>query len=72
MGVSQAAVGAGRNVLNNRLILPITVQFGTFVGCMRSFQRPESLEPVPGDVVATLRRIDRAAGAEARYADQLA
>jgi Fic family protein len=38
---------------------------------MRSFQRPESLEPVPGDVVATLRRIDRAAGAEARYADQL-
>lgn len=38
---------------------------------MRSFQRAESLEPVPGDVVVTLRRIDRAAGAEARYADQL-
>ncbi|HMK96366.1 MAG TPA: hypothetical protein VK425_02405, partial [Acidimicrobiales bacterium] len=38
---------------------------------MRSFQRTETLSPVPGDVVATLRRIDRAAGAEARYADQL-
>jgi hypothetical protein len=34
-------------------------------------RRPESLEPVPGDVVATLRRIDRAAGAEATHADQL-
>ena len=38
---------------------------------MRSFQRPEILEPVPGDVVAMLGRIDRSAGAEARYADQL-
>jgi len=38
---------------------------------MRSFQHPESLEPVPGDVVVMLRRVDRAAGAEARYADQL-
>ena len=38
---------------------------------MRSFQRPETLDPVPGDVIAPLRRIDRAAGAEARYADQL-
>lgn len=38
---------------------------------MRSFQHPETLDPVPGDVVATLRRIDRAAGAEGRYADQL-
>jgi len=38
---------------------------------MRSFQRPSTLSPVPGDIVATLGKIDRAAGAEARYADQL-
>jgi Fic family protein len=38
---------------------------------MRSFQHPRTLDPVPGDVVAILRRIDRAAGAEGRYADQL-
>jgi Fic family protein len=38
---------------------------------MRSFQHPQTLDPVPGDLVATLRRIDRAAGAEGRYADQL-
>ncbi|MGD0256241.1 MAG: Fic family protein [Acidimicrobiales bacterium] len=38
---------------------------------MRSFQHSQTLDPVPGDVVATLRRIDRAAGAEGRYADQL-
>src|ERR1700682_2896208 len=38
---------------------------------MRSFQHPETLSPVPGDVVTTLRGIDRAAGAEARNADQL-
>ena len=38
---------------------------------MRSFQHPQTLDPVPGDVVATLRRIDRAAGAEGRYSDQL-
>ena len=38
---------------------------------MRSFQHPLTLDPVPGDVVTTLRRIDRAAGAEGRYADQL-
>jgi len=38
---------------------------------MRSFQRPSTLDPVPGDIVKTLRRIDQAAGAEARYADQL-
>ncbi len=38
---------------------------------MRSFQHPETVSPVPGHVVTTLRRIDRAAGAEARYADQL-
>lgn len=38
---------------------------------MRSFQRPSTLDPVPGDIVATLRRIDLAAGAEARYLDQL-
>lgn len=38
---------------------------------MRSFQNPEILDPVPGDVVGTLGQIDRAAGAEARYADQL-
>lgn len=38
---------------------------------MRSFQRPDTLDPVPGAIVATLRTIDLAAGAEARYADQL-
>jgi Fic family protein len=38
---------------------------------MRSFQHPKTLDPVPGDVVALLRQIDRAAGAEGRYADQL-
>jgi Fic family protein len=38
---------------------------------MRSFQRAETLDPVPADIVAVLRRIDRAAGAESRYADQL-
>jgi Fic family protein len=38
---------------------------------MRSFQRRETLDPVPGSIVATLRRIDVAAGAEARYLDQL-
>lgn len=38
---------------------------------MRSFQRAETLDPVPGDVVTMLRRIDLAAGAEARAADQL-
>ena len=37
---------------------------------MRSFQQGR-LDPVPGDVVAVLRRLDRAAGAEASYADQL-
>ena len=38
---------------------------------MRSFQHPRTLAPVPGDVVALLRRVDLAAGGEARYADQL-
>jgi Fic family protein len=38
---------------------------------MRSFQHTQTLDPVPGDVVALLRQIDRAAGAEGRYADQL-
>lgn len=38
---------------------------------MRSFQRDTTLDPVPGDVVAALGHIDRAAGAEARYRDQL-
>jgi Fic family protein len=38
---------------------------------MRSFQHPQTLDPVPGDVVASLRRIDRAAGAEGGYTDQL-
>jgi Fic family protein len=38
---------------------------------MRSFQHTQTLDPVPGDVVATLGRIDRAAGAEGRFADQL-
>ena len=38
---------------------------------MRSFQHPRTLAPVPGDVVALLRRVDLAAGGEARHADQL-
>jgi len=38
---------------------------------MRSFQRPTTLNPVPGAIVTTLRRIDQAAGAEAQYVDQL-
>jgi Fic family protein len=41
------------------------------MGSMRSFQRQSTLDPVPGDIVKTLRKIDRAAGAEARYEDQL-
>ena len=38
---------------------------------MRSFQRADTLDPVPGGIVATLRRIDLAAGGEARHVDQL-
>lgn len=38
---------------------------------MRSFARAGTLDPVPGDIVSLLRRIDLAAGAEARYRDQL-
>jgi Fic family protein len=38
---------------------------------MRSFQRSSTLDPVPGDIVAMLRKIDLAAGAEAKYSDQL-
>ena len=41
------------------------------MGFMRSFQWSETLDPVPGDIVMTLRRIDRAAGAETRHSDQL-
>ena len=38
---------------------------------MRSFTRASTLDPVPGDIVSLLRRIDIAAGAEARHVDQL-
>lgn len=38
---------------------------------MRSFQDRSTLDPVPAEIVAVLRRIDRAAGAESRYRDQL-
>lgn len=38
---------------------------------MRSFQATGVLDPVPGDVVRLLRRIDRAAGSEARHLDQM-
>ena len=38
---------------------------------MRSFQRQLTLDPVPGEIVRVLQRIDRAAGAEAQYGDQL-
>jgi hypothetical protein len=38
---------------------------------VRSFQRNDTLNPVPGDLVARLGLIDRAAGREARYVDRL-
>lgn len=38
---------------------------------MRSFTRTSTLDPVPGEIVRLLRRIDMAAGAEARFVDQL-
>lgn len=38
---------------------------------MKSFQRRETFDPVPGDIVRLLRRIDRSAGAEAGNQDQL-
>jgi len=38
---------------------------------MRSFQRASTLDPVPAVVVQSLRRIDRAAGAESRYIDRM-
>ncbi len=38
---------------------------------MRSFTHASTLDPVPGEIVSLLRRIDMAAGAEARYVDQL-
>lgn len=38
---------------------------------MRSFTRASTLDPVPGDIVSMLRRIDIAAGAEERHVDQL-
>jgi Fic family protein len=41
------------------------------VVAVRSFQRSSTLDPVPGAVVALLRRIDLGAGAEARHADQV-
>jgi len=38
---------------------------------MKSFTRARTLDPVPGTIVSLLRRIDIAAGAEARHVDQL-
>jgi Fic family protein len=38
---------------------------------MRSYARASTLDPVPGDIVSMLRRIDIAAGAEAGHVDQL-
>lgn len=38
---------------------------------MRSFQWPQTVDPVPGGVVVVLSRIDRAAGSEARHSDQM-
>jgi Fic family protein len=38
---------------------------------LRSFTRASTLDPVPGGIVSLLRRIDIAAGAEARHVDQL-
>lgn len=38
---------------------------------MRSFTHTSTLDPVPGGIVRLLHRIDMAAGAEARYLDQL-
>lgn len=38
---------------------------------MRSFQRNTTLDPVPGEVVKALRKIDRSSGMELRHKDQL-
>ena len=38
---------------------------------MRSFQRAETFDPVPGSVVMMLARIDRGQGAEGRYTHQI-
>lgn len=38
---------------------------------MRSFQHRSTCDPVPARIVALLRQVDRAAGAEARHFDQL-
>lgn len=38
---------------------------------MRSFEHPQTFDPVPGSIVGLLRRIDQGAGGEARHADQL-
>ncbi len=38
---------------------------------MKSFLRVSTLDPVPGEVVRTLGRVDHAAGSEARHLDQV-
>lgn len=38
---------------------------------MRSFEHPQTFDPVPGSIVGLLRLIDQGAGGEARHADQL-
>lgn len=38
---------------------------------MRSFEHPQTFDPVPGSIVGLLRLIDLGAGGEARHADQL-
>jgi len=38
---------------------------------MRSFEHPLTFDPVPGSIVALLRRIDQGAGGESQHGDQL-
>ena len=38
---------------------------------MRSFEHPQTFDPVPGAIVGLLRLIDQGAGGEARHVDQL-
>lgn len=38
---------------------------------MRSFEHPQTFDPVPESIVVLLRRIDQGAGGEARHSDQL-
>jgi Fic family protein len=53
------------------LIWPPNSMISDYVVPMRSFQWGATVDPVPGGIVMLLSRIDRAAGSESQYADQL-